>query len=63
MVPRVLRIDGIDHPEVRTYAQLLRGEGRPVGARVAVIGAGGIGVDELDAKRAIAQGAELGASL
>lgn len=45
VVPRVPRFDGIDHPKVRTYAQLLRGEGRPVGARVAVIGAGGIGVD------------------
>ena len=44
VVPRVPRIPGIDHPKVLTYAQLL-GEKRPVGERVAVIGAGGIGID------------------
>ena len=37
-------VPGIDHPMVMTYAQLVRGE-RVAGARVAVIGAGGIGVD------------------
>ncbi len=37
-------IPGIDHPMVMTYAELVRGE-RTAGARVAVIGAGGIGVD------------------
>lgn len=42
--PRVPAIPGIDHPMVLTYAELVR-EDRPVGKRVAVIGAGGIGYD------------------
>jgi len=42
--PRVPAIPGIDHPMVLTYAELVREE-RPVGKRVAVIGAGGIGYD------------------
>jgi len=42
--PRVPAIPGVDHPSVMTYAELVRGEREP-GARVAVIGAGGIGVD------------------
>ena len=37
-------IPGIEHPMVMTYAELVRGE-RTAGRRVAVIGAGGIGVD------------------
>jgi 2,4-dienoyl-CoA reductase (NADPH2) len=37
-------IDGIDHPKVLTYLDVLRG-GAPVGERVAIIGAGGIGFD------------------
>ncbi|MCA1245463.1 NADPH-dependent 2,4-dienoyl-CoA reductase [Massilia sp. MS-15] len=37
-------IDGIDHPKVLSYLDVLR-EGRPVGRRVAIIGAGGIGFD------------------
>lgn len=44
VVPRIPDIDGIGHPKVMTYVQLLR-ERRPVGSKVAVIGAGGIGVD------------------
>ncbi|MCK0091537.1 NADPH-dependent 2,4-dienoyl-CoA reductase [Rhodococcus sp. HNM0563] len=44
VTPRVPAIDGIDHPSVLTYAQAVRG-GAPIGERVAVIGAGGIGVD------------------
>ncbi|MFD6894156.1 FAD-dependent oxidoreductase [Rhodococcus sp. NPDC060086] len=44
VTPRVPVIDGIDHPSVLTYAQAVRG-GAPIGERVAVIGAGGIGVD------------------
>ncbi|MCC6900649.1 MAG: NADPH-dependent 2,4-dienoyl-CoA reductase [Polyangiaceae bacterium] len=44
VVPRVPRIPGIEHPKVLSYAALL-GEKRPVGAKVAVIGAGGIGID------------------
>ena len=42
--PRIPDIAGIDHPSVMTYAELVRGERRP-GDRVAVVGAGGIGVD------------------
>ncbi|MCX5042844.1 NADPH-dependent 2,4-dienoyl-CoA reductase [Aldersonia sp. NBC_00410] len=42
--PRVPNIPGIDHPMVLTYPELVREE-RPVGKRVAVIGAGGIGFD------------------
>ncbi|CAM2793743.1 NADPH-dependent 2,4-dienoyl-CoA reductase [Skermania piniformis] len=42
--PRIPQIDGIEHPKVISYAALIREE-RPVGKRVAVIGAGGIGYD------------------
>ena len=42
--PRVPGIDGIDHPSVVSYADVLSGAVVP-GERVAVIGAGGIGVD------------------
>ena len=42
--PRVLDLPGVDHPMVMTYPQLLTGQRIP-GRRVAVIGAGGIGVD------------------
>ncbi len=44
VTPRLPDIDGIDHPSVVTYDALVRGE-RTAGRRVAVIGAGGIGVD------------------
>ncbi|SFQ09411.1 2,4-dienoyl-CoA reductase (NADPH2) [Amycolatopsis arida] len=44
VAPRVPAIPGIDHPSVMSYVDVLR-HGRPVGDRVAVIGAGGIGVD------------------
>ncbi|MFO0686659.1 MAG: NADPH-dependent 2,4-dienoyl-CoA reductase [Sandaracinus sp.] len=44
VVPRVPRLEGIDHPKVLTYVDVLRAR-RPVGAKVAIIGAGGIGVD------------------
>ncbi|GAA2299187.1 NADPH-dependent 2,4-dienoyl-CoA reductase [Streptomyces kunmingensis] len=42
--PRTPAIDGVDHPSVVGYLDVLR-EGAPVGDRVAVIGAGGIGFD------------------
>ena len=42
--PRVPRIDGIDHPSVVSYVDVLTGA-RVAGDRVAVIGAGGIGFD------------------
>ncbi|MDX2969238.1 NADPH-dependent 2,4-dienoyl-CoA reductase [Kribbella solani] len=44
VVPRVPAIPGIDHPKVLSYVEVVRG-GKPVGETVAVIGAGGIGVD------------------
>jgi len=42
--PRIPQIEGVDHPSVMTYAELVLGEKVP-GDSVAVIGAGGIGVD------------------
>ncbi|MFD8597057.1 FAD-dependent oxidoreductase [Kitasatospora sp. NPDC059646] len=44
VTPRVPEIDGIDHPSVLGYLDVLR-DGAKVGDRVAVIGAGGIGFD------------------
>jgi 2,4-dienoyl-CoA reductase (NADPH2) len=44
VTPRDLDIDGIDHPKVLTYIEVLK-ERKPVGQRVAIIGAGGIGFD------------------
>ncbi len=44
VVPRVPAIPGIEHEKVLSYVDVVR-HGRPVGASVAVIGAGGIGVD------------------
>ena len=42
--PRTLKIEGIDHPKVLSYIDVLKFK-KPVGKRVAVIGAGGIGFD------------------
>lgn len=42
--PRLPDIPGIDHPKVLSYHEVLF-ERKPVGERVAIIGAGGIGVD------------------
>ncbi|MDP2226637.1 MAG: NADPH-dependent 2,4-dienoyl-CoA reductase [Moraxellaceae bacterium] len=42
--PRTPKIPGIGHPKVLSYPDVLR-HGRKVGHKVAVIGAGGIGVD------------------
>lgn len=44
VVPRTPAIEGIDHPKVLGYLDVLRDE-VPVGRKVAVIGAGGIGFD------------------
>jgi 2,4-dienoyl-CoA reductase (NADPH2) len=44
VTPRLPAIDGIDHTKVVTYADVLTG-GAPVGDRVAIVGAGGIGFD------------------
>lgn len=43
VTPRVPDIAGLDHPSVLTYPQAINGA--PVGKRVALIGAGGIGFD------------------
>ncbi len=44
VTPRTPRIPGIDHPKVLSYPDVLR-HGKKVGHKVAVIGAGGIGID------------------
>jgi 2,4-dienoyl-CoA reductase (NADPH2) len=44
VAPRMPDIPGIGHPSVLSYVDVVR-HGKPVGERVAVIGAGGIGVD------------------
>ena len=44
VTPRALQIPGIDHPKVLSYIDVLRDK-RPVGNKVAIIGAGGIGFD------------------
>ena len=43
VAPRIPDIPGIDHPMVLSYAEAILG--KPVGNRVAVVGAGGIGFD------------------
>lgn len=42
--PRKLNLPGIDHPSVLSYLEVLK-HNKPVGDRVALIGAGGIGFD------------------
>ena len=42
--PRSLDVEGIDHPKVMDYTDVLYHK-KPVGERVAIIGAGGIGFD------------------
>lgn len=44
VTPRQLDIEGIDHPKVLNYIEVLRDK-KHVGKRVAVVGAGGIGFD------------------
>ncbi|MFB8774244.1 oxidoreductase [Streptomyces broussonetiae] len=44
VTPRTPDIPGVDHPSVLGYLDVLR-DGAPVGDRVAVLGAGGIGFD------------------
>lgn len=43
ILPRTPDIDGIDHPKVLSYLDVFHG--KPVGDKIAVIGAGGIGFD------------------
>jgi 2,4-dienoyl-CoA reductase (NADPH2) len=42
--PRTPELEGIDHPSVISYIDAITGS-KPVGSRVAIIGAGGIGFD------------------
>ena len=44
VVPRIPDIQGMDHPSVLTYLDVLKYQ-KPVGQRVAILGAGGIGFD------------------
>ncbi|WP_405637191.1 NADPH-dependent 2,4-dienoyl-CoA reductase [Streptomyces sp. NBC_00056] len=44
VTPRTPEIAGLDHPSVVGYLDVLR-DGAPVGERVAIVGAGGIGFD------------------
>lgn len=44
IAPRTPEIPGVDHPKVLNYLDVLK-HGKPVGKRVAIIGAGGIGFD------------------
>jgi 2,4-dienoyl-CoA reductase (NADPH2) len=44
IIPRKLDIKGIDHPKVKSYLNILRDK-EPVGQKVAIVGAGGIGFD------------------
>ncbi|CAI8382547.1 MAG: NADPH-dependent 2,4-dienoyl-CoA reductase [Rhizobiales bacterium TMED143] len=45
--PRTPDLEGIDHPSVIGYIDALRGN-KPVGSKVAIMGAGGIGFDVAD---------------
>jgi 2,4-dienoyl-CoA reductase (NADPH2) len=44
VIPRTPEIEGLDHPRVLSYLDVLQRD-VPVGAKVAIIGAGGIGFD------------------
>lgn len=44
VIPRQIKIEGIDHPKVLSYIDVLKNQ-KPVGKSVALIGAGGIGFD------------------
>jgi 2,4-dienoyl-CoA reductase (NADPH2) len=57
VTPRDARIPGQDHPQVLSYIDVLLHR-KPVGRRVAVVGAGGIGFDVAEY---LAGGADLGA--
>ena len=44
ILPRQLSFEGINHPKVLSYIEVIRDK-KPVGKKVAIIGAGGIGFD------------------
>ena len=56
--PRRIDLPGIDHPSVLTYVDVLRDKA-PVGERVAIIGAGGIGFDVAEFLAAAGDGTSL----
>lgn len=58
VTPRQLDIDGIDHPKVLSYLDVLK-ERKPVGQRVAIIGAGGIGFDTAEYLSHVGESASL----
>ena len=60
--PRHPDIDGIDHPMVATYAEILQGR-KEAGRRVAIIGTGGIGVDTAEYLSAPASDGDVAAFL
>ncbi|WP_093803301.1 NADPH-dependent 2,4-dienoyl-CoA reductase [Streptomyces sp. Wb2n-11] len=62
VTPRVPDIEGIDHPSVINYLDLLRDDAK-AGERVAVIGAGGIGFDVAEFLTDTSTGADDAASL
>ncbi|MGW7196386.1 FAD-dependent oxidoreductase [Streptomyces chryseus] len=62
VTPRIPDIEGIDHPSVISYLDLLRDEAK-AGDRVAVIGAGGIGFDVAEFLTDASTGADDAASL
>ncbi|MBK6932186.1 MAG: FAD-dependent oxidoreductase [Saprospirales bacterium] len=68
VLPRMPDIDGIEHPSVLSYLDLLL-HNKPVGKRVAIIGAGGVGFDvalyltEPDARAQATTGAAAGPEL
>ena len=47
ITPRVPDIEGINHEKAVSYIDVLKGN-KPVGKRVAIMGAGGIGFDVAD---------------
>src|SRR5690606_36513667 len=47
VTPRAVRFPGSDHARVLSYLAVLR-DSKPVGGRVAIIGAGGIGFDMVE---------------
>lgn len=58
ILPHLPNIDGIDHPSVLTYLDVLRDK-KPVGQRVAIVGAGGIGFDTAEYLSHVAPAASL----
>ncbi|MCX4824509.1 NADPH-dependent 2,4-dienoyl-CoA reductase [Streptomyces sp. NBC_01142] len=62
VTPRTPEIPGVDHPSVLSYLDVLR-DGAPVGKRVAVIGAGGIGFDVAEFLTDGGEGASLDAGI